>query len=70
MTTAPTPRLDAVIATTRWHTIEHAEVVTSTNTLAGERAAAGTPPGLVLAADRQSAGRGRLDRRWEDRPGG
>lgn len=70
MPTAPTPRLDALAAVTRWHTIEHREVVTSTNTLVAERAAAGARPGLVLAADRQSAGRGRLDRRWEDRPGG
>jgi BirA family biotin operon repressor/biotin-[acetyl-CoA-carboxylase] ligase len=34
-----------------------------------ERAAAGAPEGLVVAADLQTAGRGRLDRTWEAEPG-
>jgi BirA family transcriptional regulator, biotin operon repressor / biotin---[acetyl-CoA-carboxylase] ligase len=36
----------------------------STNDLAAERARAGAPTGLVVAADAQTAGRGRLGRTW------
>jgi BirA family transcriptional regulator, biotin operon repressor / biotin---[acetyl-CoA-carboxylase] ligase len=36
----------------------------STNEVAHERAAAGAPDGLLVIADEQTAGRGRLDRRW------
>lgn len=36
----------------------------STNTLLLARAAAGAPPGSVIAARRQTAGRGRLGRAW------
>jgi len=36
----------------------------STNDLAAERARAGAPTGLVIVADAQTAGRGRLGRRW------
>jgi BirA family biotin operon repressor/biotin-[acetyl-CoA-carboxylase] ligase len=49
--------------------IEHFDVVDSTNTWLGERAREGAPEGLVAVADFQSAGRGRLDRRWESPPG-
>jgi BirA family transcriptional regulator, biotin operon repressor / biotin---[acetyl-CoA-carboxylase] ligase len=41
----------------------HAECA-STNDLAAERARAGAPTGLVVAADRQTSGRGRLGRTW------
>lgn len=41
----------------------------STNALVADRARAGEPEGLVLVADHQTAGRGRLDRRWETPPG-
>ena len=39
--------------------------VDSTNTYVRERAHQGAPGGLVAVADYQTAGRGRLDRRWE-----
>jgi BirA family biotin operon repressor/biotin-[acetyl-CoA-carboxylase] ligase len=41
----------------------------STNADLLERARHGEPDGLVLVADHQVAGRGRLDRRWEAPPG-
>ncbi|MEI6700774.1 MAG: biotin--[acetyl-CoA-carboxylase] ligase, partial [Actinomycetota bacterium] len=55
--------------TDRWNPIlEHFSSLPSTNTLAGDRAAAGAPAGLTLVADFQTAGRGRLDRSWEAPP--
>lgn len=53
-----------------WRALEYEPVVTSTNAILAQRAAAGEGPGLVLVAEQQSEGRGRLDRRWEDTPGG
>jgi BirA family transcriptional regulator, biotin operon repressor / biotin---[acetyl-CoA-carboxylase] ligase len=41
----------------------------STNDVAHERAAAGAAEGLLVIADEQTAGRGRLDRRWWALPG-
>lgn len=41
----------------------------STNAVAADRARAGAPEGLVVVADHQVAGRGRLDRTWETPPG-
>jgi BirA family biotin operon repressor/biotin-[acetyl-CoA-carboxylase] ligase len=41
----------------------------STNADALARARDGEPDGLVIVADHQRAGRGRLDRRWEAPPG-
>lgn len=43
--------------------------VDSTNRVLGEKAAAGAAEGLVVAADTQTAGRGRLDRVWFSPPG-
>jgi BirA family biotin operon repressor/biotin-[acetyl-CoA-carboxylase] ligase len=47
-----------------WRIDEFAEV-DSTNRILVERARAGEAQGLVVRADFQSAGRGRLDRTWE-----
>jgi BirA family biotin operon repressor/biotin-[acetyl-CoA-carboxylase] ligase len=54
---------------TRFADVRHLDQVGSTNTIVLEAAAAGTPEGLVVVADHQHAGRGRLDRRWEAPPG-
>jgi BirA family biotin operon repressor/biotin-[acetyl-CoA-carboxylase] ligase len=45
------------------------EEVESTNDLASELAGEGEPEGLVVIADQQSAGKGRMDRRWISPPG-
>jgi BirA family biotin operon repressor/biotin-[acetyl-CoA-carboxylase] ligase len=45
------------------------DTVDSTQTLAKELAADGAPHGLVVRAERQTAGRGRLSRAWESAPG-
>ncbi|MBX6391461.1 MAG: biotin--[acetyl-CoA-carboxylase] ligase, partial [Frankia sp.] len=42
----------------------------STNVDVAGRARAGEPSGLVVAAERQHAGRGRMDRSWTSPPGG
>jgi len=41
----------------------------STNAYAREQAREGAPEGLVVVADHQTAGKGRLGRRWESPPG-
>jgi len=50
-------------------TVAVADEIDSTNTRLMTLAANGGPHGLVLAAERQSAGRGRLGRRWQARIG-
>ena len=49
--------------------IHQLDEVGSTNTYVREQARQGAPAGLVAVADHQTAGRGRLDRRWESPPG-
>jgi BirA family biotin operon repressor/biotin-[acetyl-CoA-carboxylase] ligase len=44
-------------------------VIDSTNSYLLEQARAGAPEGVVAVADHQTAGRGRLGRRWEAPPG-
>lgn len=67
----PTPRLRALVeGPTPWYRIDHHDEATSTNDVAAAHAAEGAAAGLVVVADRQSAGRGRAGRVWEDRPGG
>lgn len=68
---APTPSLQRFAdGPSYWHTIEHHEQTGSTNDLALDAVREGRPPGLVITADRQTAGRGRRGRTWEDRPDG
>ena len=47
-----------------WRAVELAAVTGSTNADLLARAADGEPEGVVLAAEQQSAGRGRLGRVW------
>lgn len=49
-----------------WHRVDHHVQVSSTSDVALEQARAGTPPGLVVVADHQTAGRGRRGRPWDD----
>jgi BirA family transcriptional regulator, biotin operon repressor / biotin---[acetyl-CoA-carboxylase] ligase len=49
--------------------VHRLDEVGSTNTYVRELARRGAPAGLVAVADHQTAGRGRLDRRWESPPG-
>ena len=57
--------------TTQWlgRAYRYAAELDSTNERMKQWAAEGAPHGAVLLADYQSAGRGRLDRRWDAPPG-
>ena len=67
MSLARSPAVRAMLdAPVRWHTVRHIPVVGSTNDVAREAVADGEPPGLVVVADRQTAGRGRRGRVWID----
>jgi BirA family transcriptional regulator, biotin operon repressor / biotin---[acetyl-CoA-carboxylase] ligase len=57
--------LAGLTAPVRWD-----EVTGSTNETAMSMAADGAPEWSLVAAGHQTAGRGRLDRAWVDRPGG
>jgi BirA family transcriptional regulator, biotin operon repressor / biotin---[acetyl-CoA-carboxylase] ligase len=62
------PRVTALLeGPALWHRVDHHAEVGSTNDVALEQARAGVPAGLVVVADRQSRGRGRSGRDWEDR---
>lgn len=68
---APSPVLQRLVdGPAFWHTVEHHEQTGSTNDLALDAVRDRVPPGLVVTADRQTAGRGRRGRTWEDRPDG
>ena len=49
--------------------LHYEETVDSTNCVAMELALGGAPEGTVVLADRQTAGRGRLQRSWQSPPG-
>ncbi len=59
------PPLDPAHLPASVEVVEHAD---STNSLVTNRAREGAPHGLVIAAEHQTAGRGRLDRSWETPP--
>lgn len=64
------PRVSALLdGPLGWHTLQHHPAVTSTSDIALELAQQGTPPGVVVVADHQTAGRGRRGRPWLDRSG-
>ena len=64
-------RLDSYLAgPSSWSELVHLEEVDSTNLEVARRVRDGAPAGLVLVADRQTAGRGRNGRGWQDVPGG
>jgi len=69
------PPLDAAALTTAltsgsrlWRRVEVVQAIGSTNAELAARAAADEPEGLVLVAEHQVAGRGRLDRSWTSPP--
>jgi len=64
------PYLEQRLAT-RWlgRSLVYCTVASSTQDVARREAEAGAPPGTVVVADEQTAGRGRLGRSWISPPG-
>ena len=58
----------ALVADGPWRELEVVGLTASTNADVSARARAGEPAGLVLIAEEQTAGRGRLDRSWQAPP--
>lgn len=56
--------LDRLVSPVDW-SVEVVEEAASTNVLVAQRARRGAGEGLVIVAEHQTAGRGRLDRTWE-----
>lgn len=61
--------LRAAASDVAWRPVQVVASTGSTNADAAARAAAGAAEGLVIAADEQTAGRGRLGRSWVSPPG-
>ena len=57
------------LAGTRFTDVRWYAEVGSTNSVVAGLVRAGAPEGVVVVADHQTAGRGRLGRTWEDAPG-
>ncbi|GAC1439676.1 MAG: biotin--[acetyl-CoA-carboxylase] ligase [Mycobacteriales bacterium] len=59
--------LSRALASDGWR-VEVLTATPSTNAVVADRARAGEPAGLVIVAESQTAGRGRLDRAWTSPP--
>jgi BirA family biotin operon repressor/biotin-[acetyl-CoA-carboxylase] ligase len=62
------PLTRAILATPPWREAHVLQSVGSTNDLVTTAARAGQPEGLVVVAEHQTGGRGRLDRQWVSPP--
>jgi BirA family biotin operon repressor/biotin-[acetyl-CoA-carboxylase] ligase len=72
MTGDPEPwaTVRAQLASTRFADVRTVDEVDSTNRMLLDEARAGAPDGVVLVAEHQRAGRGRMGRTWSAPPGG